>query len=154
MDADGGKGRKREACLVRKHREFKSDTETHAFPSSCSSFRAVPFPLCHKEERETHFLFCLSRNVGRPDRLAFHWQCTAESSPCGSFSRPLLCVSMRVCFYSLICVIRPPGLPQADGGAVKRKPESALRSGGNCHTKCLTQLSHCEGILQLNIYKT
>lgn len=53
MDADGGKGRKREACLVRKHREFKSDTETHAFQSSCSSLRAVPFPLCHRGERPT-----------------------------------------------------------------------------------------------------
>lgn len=28
--------------------------------------------LCHRETSETRFLFCSSRNVGHPDKLAFH----------------------------------------------------------------------------------
>ena len=153
MDADGGEGRKREACLVRKHREFKSGPETHAFPSSCSSFRAVPFPLRHKEERDPLPLLFI-QECGTSWQAGFSLTVHSWEFPLWLFlSTSPVCIYACVFLLHYLCyqTTRPPTGRQ---GAVKRKPESALRSGGNCHTKCLTQLSHCEGILQLNIYKT
>lgn len=152
MDADGGRGkdRRREVCRIREDGGGKSSRKQPK-RHTLSFVLHLPVPLslpshscCVTERRETHFLFCLSRNVGRPDRLAFHWPCTAERSPCGSFTQSLLCVSMCLCVFLLHYLCYQPTRPHTGRqGAGKRKPESARRAHavlqGNAQIKYLAQ---------------
>lgn len=57
---------------VRVRTSAKQDMAFHQFPSFCSPSHADASLLCHREASETRFLFCSSRNVGHPDKLAFH----------------------------------------------------------------------------------
>lgn len=99
-----------EAGLARVH---SSNQTMHALHQL---LHTVPrsFTRCHSccvsKRRETHFLFCSSRNVGHPDRLAFQWRYTAESSPCGFFLSH--CAGTSVCVLSLI---NQPGFTQGHG---------------------------------------
>lgn len=98
----------------------------HCVLSSCSSSHAHAHSCCVTQRTETHFLFCSSRNVGHPDRLAFHWQSTAESSPGGSFTLACVCECVFVYLLYYLCYqpTRPHPWRQSAG---KRKPESVRR---------------------------
>lgn len=66
-------------------------------------FTWCPIPAM-SQRGEAYFLFCLSRNVGRPDRLAFHWKYTAESPPHPLTPNPTI-LYIYACFYYFICAI-------------------------------------------------
>lgn len=117
---------RREVSLSGLARVHNSNQKMNAFNQSLHTFPRS-FTRCHSccvsKRRETHFLFCSSRNVGHPDRLAFQWRYTAESFPCGFFFflSQTMCVTMFVCFYSYLSYQRTRPHPGTRGSG-KHKP--------------------------------
>lgn len=117
----GGKEKTRQAVCPKKWKWevwvrtlAKPEMGFYQFSPCCSPSHAHTSQLCHREASETRFLFCSSRNVGHPDKLAFHWQHTAESSSCGSFSQSLQCECVSVCLLGLHSLCYQPNRPYTE----------------------------------------
>lgn len=134
-ERDGCIWREAKRNLLRKGTEVKVQRVTRRrtrlipFPSSSSSFHIVSFLLCTSEERDPLPLLFI-QECGTSWQAGFSLTVHSWEFPLWLFllTPPVLCVC--VCFYSIICIIRRPGLTQIDSALGNESLETEPKMTG------------------------